>query len=74
LDIRLVIRGRSFGAITGQLRDTTYEQKITELEQKVEQLTKEKEEFKIQRDAAIAKLAEITTTEPPVKKGFNALG
>lgn len=41
-----IIKGRSFGAIRGQLRDKTYEKKITELEEEIQLVRKENADLK----------------------------
>ena len=41
-----IIRGRSFGAIRGQLRDKTSEQKIADLEDEVQKLKHENAELR----------------------------
>lgn len=71
---KAIIKLRVNGALSHELRDQTYEQTIQRLNEQNERLVKEKEEFKFQRDEAIVKIAQLTTTEPPVKIGFNALG
>jgi hypothetical protein len=68
-----IMKGRVYGAIIGELHDNRYEDRIEELEKQVEQMQKEKTEVISQRDQVVAELAQLKTSEPPMKNDFTAM-
>lgn len=68
-----IIRGRSFGAIRGQLHDKTYEKRIEELESELTKRDKEISELKSENKQLAEKLYEVTA-KPLTSREFKAMG
>jgi hypothetical protein len=69
-----VFKARAYGALNGEFRYKNYADEINGLKEETEKLKNENTELKSQRDALVTKIAEMGFSEPPLKKGFNALG
>jgi hypothetical protein len=69
-----VFKARAYGALKGEFRYKNYTEEIDGLRGETEKLKNENTELKSERDVLVAKIAEIGFSEPPLKKGFNALG
>jgi hypothetical protein len=68
-----IIKGRAYGAIKGKMIDETYDKRIAELEKENSQKDEKISDLTYERDQAVATLAKLQTTEPPLKKDFSAL-
>jgi hypothetical protein len=70
----VITKGRSYGAIKGEMHDKTYENPINELEEQIESLKKEGDGVTNERNLAVVELAKIKTAEPPMKEDYKAVG
>jgi hypothetical protein len=69
-----IIRLRVHGALSDQLRDISTEEMINGLKEAVKQREGENATIRSENIQLVAELHKIETTEPPKKKGFNAVG
>jgi len=69
-----IIKGRTYGAIIGELHDKGYEARIQELEDANKNKDEEIRKLQSENTELAQSLYQLKTSEPPIKKDFKAMG